>query len=195
MQIQLITKEQMATTTWSGGTTTQFAIHPAQCAYASRDFLWRVSSATVDLAESDFTMLPAYNRLITTLQGEIRLRHEAEDPITLAPYAVHAFDGAVHTHSWGICRDFNLMLRKGQCRGQMEAVRLEAGEEGRYPAAEDCTLLFYPDEGAVRIPDGAEAETLFAGQCVLAQLRAGETLRVHALHPVRGIVCRMICAE
>ena len=87
------------------------------------------------------------------------------------------------------------MLRKGQCRGQMEAVRLEAGEEARYPAAEDCTLLFYPDEGAVRIPDGAEAETPSAGQCVLAQLRAGETLRVHALHPVRGIVCRMICAE
>ena len=104
MQIQLITKEQMATTTWSGGTTTQFAIHPAQCAYASRDFLWRVSSATVDLAESDFTMLPAYNRLITTLQGEIRLRHEAEDPITLAPYAVHAFDGASVIGSSASCR-------------------------------------------------------------------------------------------
>ena len=32
---------------WSGGTTTQIAIAPEGARYAERDFLWRVSSATV----------------------------------------------------------------------------------------------------------------------------------------------------
>ena len=43
---------------WSGGTTTQVGIAPAGAVYASRDFMWRVSSATVDLEVSDFTALP-----------------------------------------------------------------------------------------------------------------------------------------
>jgi len=195
MTLTHLTPADYVTTQWSGGATTQLAIAPKGAVYADRDFLWRLSSATVELDESDFTPLPAYDRVISTLRGDMVLAHNGGERLTLHPYEIHDFSGADDTHSWGRCTDFNLMLRKGQCRGQMEAVRLEAGEEARYPAAEDCTLLFYPDEGAVRIPDGAEAETLFAGQCVLAQLRAGETLRVHALHPVRGIVCRMICAE
>ena len=173
MQIQLITKEQMATTAWSGGTTTQFAIHPARCAYADRDFLWRVSSATVDLAESDFTMLPAYNRLITTLQGEIRLRHEAEDPITLAPYAVHAFDGAVHTHSWGTCRDFNLMLRKGKCEGKMRGEHLAALEHKTVHGCEGMTLI-YCGVGEVHVIVGDESVELKADEAARLDGYAGE---------------------
>ena len=34
---------------WSGGTTTELAIAPAGADYGARDFLWRVSSATVEL--------------------------------------------------------------------------------------------------------------------------------------------------
>ena len=61
--------------TWSGGTTTQVAIAPAGAVYADRTFLWRISSATVDLDVSDFTALPDYNRLIATLEGEIDVTH------------------------------------------------------------------------------------------------------------------------
>ena len=41
--------------------------------YADRDFLWRLSSATVELDESDFTPLPAYDRVISTLRGDMVL--------------------------------------------------------------------------------------------------------------------------
>ena len=41
--------------------------------YVDRDFLWRLSSATVEDAESDFTALPDYERLISTLEGTIEL--------------------------------------------------------------------------------------------------------------------------
>jgi hypothetical protein len=57
--------------TWSGGTTTQIGIAPQGAVYADRNFMWRISSATVDLEVSDFTPLPDYDRLIATLEGEI----------------------------------------------------------------------------------------------------------------------------
>ena len=100
---------------WSGGTTTQIAIAPQGALYADRDFLWRLSSATVDLDESDFTPLPDYHRLIAPLRGEMELTHDGGPLISLAPYQVHAFDGGADTHSRGRCVDFNLMLRKDRC--------------------------------------------------------------------------------
>ena len=88
-----LTADDYNVSTWSGGTTTQLAIFPPEAVYADRDFLWRVSSATVDLEESDFTALPDYDRLIATLRGEIVLTHNGGAPLTLRPYEVHAFSG------------------------------------------------------------------------------------------------------
>ena len=193
MQIQVISEKQMLTTKWSGGRTTQCAIYPPQCVYADRDFLWRVSSATVELQESDFTVLPEYDRLITTIQGNIKLQHEGEAMIELEPYAVHGFDGAIHTHSWGVCRDFNLMLRKGQCSGQMRPIRLEQGEELKHRAKENCSLLLYLDEGAASIQNEGKIYRPSAGQCVEAALSPGELFSVHAIQPIQGILCTMIC--
>ena len=51
--------EDYVCSVWSDGTTTQLLIAPEGAHYAARDFLWRVSSATVELDESDFTPLPA----------------------------------------------------------------------------------------------------------------------------------------
>ena len=122
--IQKLSPTDYAVSSWSGGTTTQLAIWPPEARYADRDFLWRISSATVDLEESDFTPLPDYDRLIATLEGDIVLTHNGGEPIPLRPLEVHAFSGAAATHSRGRCRDFNLMLRRGKVRGTMEALRL-----------------------------------------------------------------------
>ena len=117
--IQKLTQDNYTVSAWSGGTTTQLAIWPPEAKYADRDFLWRISSATVDLEESDFTPLPDYDRLISTLEGEIELTHNGGAPLTLRPFEVHSFSGADATHSRGRCRDFNLMLRRGKVRGTM----------------------------------------------------------------------------
>ena len=62
MTLTHLTPADDVTTQWSGGATTQLAIAPKGAVYADRDFLWRLSSATVELDESDFTPLPAYDR-------------------------------------------------------------------------------------------------------------------------------------
>ena len=149
MTIQHLTPSDYITTKWSGGLTTQLGIAPAGAVYADRDFLWRLSSATVEDAESDFTALPDYERLISTLEGTIELNHNGGEKLTLNPYEVHRFDGGDNTHSWGRCRDFNLMLRKGKCEGRMRGETLAAGEILFEIALGDETFFYAPNEELV----------------------------------------------
>ena len=172
--LEKLTPPDYVTTTWSGGTTTQLLIAPAGADYAHRDFLWRVSSATVALEESDFTSLPDYRRLIATLQGDIVLTHNAGAPVTLRPCEVHAFDGGDRTKSVGCCRDFNLMLRKGRADGRMESIELQ--QFRRLIPHECCQQqLVYCVRGSCRI------SALLSGEDVQPQslqLDAGQTLLI-----------------
>ena len=161
------TQKDYVASVWSGGTTTQLLIAPEGAHYAARDFLWRVSSATVELDESDFTPLPEYERLIATLRGGITLMHNGGAPICLQPYEVHAFSGGDRTHSTGRCTDFNLMLRRGQAEGSMEAVFLGAGEERAFTAEDAVQTLLYAAEGACTVTIGAERVALLHGESLL----------------------------
>ena len=152
---------------WSGGTTTQLLIAPTGATYTARDFLWRVSSATVELDESDFTALPDYERLIATLRGGITLTHDGGAPIKLRPYEVHAFSGGERTHSLGRCTDFNLMLRRGQADGSMEAVFLDAGERRALTTEGAEQVLLYAAEGACTVTVDTEQLELRCGESLL----------------------------
>ena len=157
--IRKLTPNEYVVSSWSGGTTTQLAIFPPEAVYARRDFLWRISSAAVELEESDFTALPDYERLISTLAGEIVLSHNGGPELRLEPFRVHAFSGADATHSRGRCRDFNLMLRRGRAAGSMEALRLKetpvslsVGPGTAVPPPPfDETLLLYCVEGSASV--------------------------------------------
>ena len=172
---ELIHKEDYRVTRWSGGTTTELSIAPEGSIYADRDFLWRLSSATVELEESTFTSLPDYNRIIMTLRGGIRLRHSGGDWLTLPEFRTHRFDGADETVSVGKVVDFNLMLRKGCCEGSVQPVKLRQEERAEVwgllgealPEAEELLVYCWQGEVQVTALDGEETP-----------LRAGDTLRV-----------------
>lgn len=76
MKYREISAEDMSSSVWSGGTTTEIAIYPEKAKYAERDFVWRISTAKVELHESDFTPLPDYERLIASIDGVMLLSHE-----------------------------------------------------------------------------------------------------------------------
>ena len=188
---------------WSGGTTTQLAIFPETAGYADRDFLWRVSSATVELETSDFTPLPDYDRLIATLEGRIVLTHNGGAPITLQPFEVHAFSGADETRSVGRCRDFNLMLRRGRVRGSMEAreltetpIRVCADAAGEqllvYCASGQCTATEETAGTGIACPPtfaaAADSAILHPGESLLCTAPACLTLRGNA----NLMICRML---
>ena len=166
--LTLLTPADYVTTQWAGGTTTQLAIAPAGAVYAERSFLWRVSSATVELEESAFTALPGYHRLISTVRGDMTLSHNDGAEVTLHPGDVHAFDGGDETRSRGRCTDFNLMLRKGAADGDMRALRFGVGHGVFVTDARADTVLLHCVSGRCAVRCGE----------AVRDVSAGETLRV-----------------
>ena len=174
---QILKKDKTgySTSAWSGGATTELQIKPEGGRYADRGFLWRLSSATVELPESTFTALPDYDRLIMTLEGTMDLTHNGGSWIHLDEFEPHAFDGGDETLSRGKVVDFNLMLRKGKCRGVIvpmvfdEASGLMASEilVPDLSTCSDCMIYCHCGPLTVSFEDGSEME-----------LSAGESLQM-----------------
>lgn len=180
-----LTKQDYTVSRWSGGSTTQLAIFPPGAVYARQNFLWRLSSATVELERSDFTPLPDYQRYITVLDGAMALAHDGGSPLSLVPGQVHTFDGGSVTCSEGRCTDYNLMVRKGRCTGSLSALALPGG--GRRTVAPGGTLAVFCRSGSVTLTAGAETVTLAPGECALAE----ETVTLAAEQPAQLLLAEM----
>ena len=196
-----LTANDFQVSTWSGGKTVQIAISPEGAAYAERNFLWRVSSATVELDESAggedaascrpagtkasclsvFTALPDYHRWIFPLSGTMSLSHNGGPVQTLKPHEAHFFDGADATHCRGRCTDFNLMLRKGRCEGRILALTEDAELGGK------GVKVLYCAQGSVTV------NGLFLREGEAARLDEGERGRVH--FPSPGVVAAAVISE
>ena len=159
-------RSELAPGIWNGGTTTELFVFPAGTSYAARDFSVRASISTVELETSLFTDLPGYRRLIMPLAGGMRLVHEGQYAVELAPYEVETFDGGWHTRSFGQCTDCNLMLAAG-----WEGTLQPAGS-GDTHACAPVTGLYALAETAVTVSGDGEPFT--------AALEAGDLLLVVA---------------
>lgn len=169
MKIIRINADAQTVSRWSGGTTTQLAIFPEGAVYADRDFLWRISSAVVELPESDFTPLPDYDRILMILNGELTLSHDGGEEYTLHALEQTSFDGASHTYSRGQVTDFNLMMRKGRCTGRVEAGKVDGDGSSLCLNAEYDKHLFYCAGGEVQINVGNENCRLSVGDALLIE--------------------------
>ncbi len=112
------------TNKWSGGTTTELFIYPNNSDYQLRNFIFRISSATVDIDKSTFTNLNGFKRFISPLSGELNISHNNIDFKPLAINEIYEFDGGINTLSTGCCRDFNLMLNNNT-KGEIHNKQLE----------------------------------------------------------------------
>lgn len=163
LKITAIEKKDMPVSEWSGGTTTEIAIYPAGAKYADREFIFRISTAKVELDESDFTSLPDYDRIIASIEGAMELTHAlrgGERSAIVEPLrTVHRFDGGVPTHCVGRARDLNLMLRKGSAEGDLRF--LERGENVVLPmAANDFALVYEFESGTAHLAHADEEDFL-----------------------------------
>lgn len=170
---ELIRKADQTTSNWSGGTTTQIAIFPKDAVYAERNFTWRISSARVDLDESEFTSLPGIWRLIMVLDGEMRLEHTGHHTTFLKRFDQDSFSGDWTTKSFGKVRDFNLMLAKGST-GKLTTISL-APQESADAKVHDfkqqpfphMTSAFYCVDGTVTISIANDTCSLTPGDMLL----------------------------
>ena len=112
-------KESFKTSRWRGGETCELCIFPPGSDFLKREFLFRISSAAVEVPESVFSSFAGYTRYITVLDGSMELNHNGHHSISLLPYDIDRFDGSWDTKSKGCCTDFNFIF-KNELQGNMK---------------------------------------------------------------------------
>lgn len=149
MQLNHIKLSELEINKWSGGTTSQLAIYPEKASYANRDFLFRISTATVEADESDFTKLPRISRKLMILDGEIEINHKNHHSKVLKKFDQDEFKGDWDTKSFGKATDFNLMTT-GKVNGEIEAKSFQ-DQLILKESAEFIGLYFYKGNLKVKI--------------------------------------------
>ena len=176
MEIRKITPAGFKESRWSGGSTTELAIHPPEALYAQRAFDFRLSSAVVEDDHSVFTPLPDYHRIIAPIDGPLTLSFgEARPPVTLGPLDCLSFEGAWPTQSRGKAKDLNLMLRHGVCTGDMMALTLSSAAELSLPAGAPAhnsgqVWLLWCASGSAVLNLGDSSTTLSEGELIRLDL-------------------------
>lgn len=98
---------------WSGGLTYQIFISPEN-ATLKEGFSIRISSATIEAGESNFSDFSGYNRFLTILSGNIDIKHENGEWREINIHEPYYFDGGINTQSRSKVEvvDFNLIWKK-----------------------------------------------------------------------------------
>lgn len=138
MVYEIYREENYSASRWAGGITTELAIFPQKASYEEQAFIWRLSTASAEQEESVFTALPDYDRVLLVLEGEVVLAHEGQRVARLKEMEQDRFDGNCSTKSFGVCRHYNLMVRKGSA-GYLDV--LELTEESAVPGREEAEGL------------------------------------------------------
>lgn len=176
MNIDICKAEDFKTTKWSGGSTTELYIHPPSANYATGDFNFRISSATVEIENSDFTILAGVSRQLMILKGSIILSHKNHHEKQLNKMEIDCFDGQWETSAVGTCVDFNLMT-KGNTEGKISSVCVSADKNLNFTLDATCEfIIFYAYEGKLQCYFGSE----------MRDLNQGELMVIH--HPRNEVV-------
>ncbi len=113
MKFTIFPAKDRKTITWASGTSTEIYIYPHDGDFVSRDFTFRISTATVEAETSTFTFFEGITRHLMILKGELELVHDGRYSKQLKAYDQDTFFGEWPTTSKGKVTDFNLMLKNG----------------------------------------------------------------------------------
>ena len=136
------------TTNWSGGKTTEMFIYPTNSSYVDRNFDFRISSATVEVEESDFTDLTGFHRLLTIIDGRLELTVNDKSTFVLEQDTPFWFSGSDQVCSRGIVRDFNVIY-SGNYEVQWRLIT--EGEVRKISLKQGDFLFYFLVKGRVKI--------------------------------------------
>lgn len=192
MDYKIYKEENFAVSNWTGGKTKQLAIFPETAKYLDRNFIWRLSTATCEKEESDFSRLPDYDRVLMVLKGEIVLAHQDVRVARLGELDQDSFDGGYRTKGFGQITDYNLMVAKGN-KGFLDVI--VAGEDSLTPEIEEepeyekFTQTYFCRDGYATITINGETNMLMPGQQLVVDGSNGEEVEISVMgdgHLVRG---------
>jgi environmental stress-induced protein Ves len=151
MKIIHIKKEETKPMAWASGTTTELFIYPSTGNFLTRDFLFRISTATVEAEETTFSDFSGLTRILMPLQGKLTLIHEGRYTKSMVPFEQDTFDGGWSTKSKGKVRDFNVMF-KAPANSKLQVFSMDKfqKEERKFTSS---FVVFYSNRGAFECND------------------------------------------
>ena len=155
---------------WSGGKTKQLYLSPPTGHYGKREFDYRLSTATVELAESQFSDLSGFHRILMSLDHTLHLHNASrQEETVLAPFTPYFFEGSDSITSRGTCTDFNLIY-SDHYQGQMLAI------SDREELSQDEAIQFiYALSDLMVTGIGLPSLNLETGQLLIVEKEAQET--------------------
>ena len=155
---------------WSGGKTKQLYLSPTTGHYGKREFDYRLSTATVELAESQFSDLSGFHRILMSLDHTLHLLNASrQEETVLAPFTPYFFEGSDSITSRGTCTDFNLIY-SDHYQGQMLAI-----SDGQELTQDEAIQFIYALSDLMVTGTGLPSLNLETGQLLIVEKEAQET--------------------
>lgn len=170
MKAEHLKSDPSKTVLWASGTSTEIFIYPPTGDFQARDFLFRISTATVEAEETVFTSFPNITRTLMVLEGNLTLIHADHYTKSMNPFDQDTFQGDWDTKSKGIVTDFNLMCKNG-ASGTVKNLFSSNGREIVFSLKADYEL-FYLQSGKVDY-EGSKLET---GDCLVVEEGSGDQI-------------------
>ncbi|MFA9372160.1 MAG: HutD family protein [Labilibaculum antarcticum] len=167
MNFEISKAADFNTINWSGGTSTQLFIYPPTSDYQQRNFAFRLSTAAVEVEESNFTSLPGVSRKIMILDGAIEIIHENLYHKKLGKFDTDSFEGGWKTSSVGKCIDFNLMTG-GSASGEISALSIKKNKATTISIDGKADyLILYAFSGEISLTTNQETHHLPQGNLLV----------------------------
>ena len=168
--ITLLKSNDFQVSDWSGGKTKQLYLSPQTGHYGKREFDYRLSTATVELAESQFSDLSGFHRILMSLDHTLHLHNASrQEETVLAPFTPYVFEGSDSITSRGTCTDFNLIY-SDHYQGQMIAI-----SNGQELSRDDEIQFIYALENLTVTGTNLPALNLEAEQLLIVEKETQET--------------------
>ena len=172
MAFQHFKANKSKTITWASGTSTELFIYPSTGDFQKRDFLFRLSTATVEAEESVFSDFSGITRTLMLLKGNLTLIHEGRYTKELKPFDQDTFDGGWDTKSKGKVKDFNLMCKEG-ASGTLKHYHLQNNANTLIEFTDEMNFI-YVENGTFQIGD----EIVTSGGTVVLELNQLEEITI-----------------
>ena len=168
--INLLRANDFQVSDWSGGKTKQLYLSPPTGHYGKLKFDYRLSTATVELAESQFSDLSGFHRILMSLDHTLHLHNASrQEETVLAPFTPYFFEGSDSITSRGTCTDFNLIY-SDHYQGQMLAIL-----DGQELSQDEAIQFIYALSDLMVTGTGLPSLNLETGQLLIVEKEAQET--------------------
>ena len=182
MKIEHFKTDISKTINWASGTSTELFVFPSDSDFTTRDFTFRLSTATVEAEETTFSSFPNITRILMILKGTLTLNHVNRYTKTLNVFEQDTFQGDWETKSKGKVTDFNLMCKNG-AKGLVSHTFLKNNQQQKISLNDDYSIL-YVQSGSINY-NGINAEN---GDIIVITDGTTETINISALEDTNIIL-------